>query len=817
MPSDRPDPIRRFFTELRRRRVFRVAAAYAVAGWITIEVASVLVPGLLLPEWIVRGIIVLVLAGFPVALVLGWAFDLTPGGVERTGDLPKDASPAGAPREGSTEGEASARSPRHPLFRPLFLAVLGVVLVASAASILMIRSHRARLAEARGLLTKVDSLIQEDRFASAYHLAAKAEEVLPGDTLLSSFWPAVSDLLTVRTDPPGAAVRARTLASDSGGDEGVLLGTTPLLDVRVPRTAHLLFIEKDGFLPVERLASSALIRDESWGQDRSMVVEVSLVPQGEAPPGTVHVPGGRYELVSLDLPSGLAASLDDYFIGRFEVSNAEFRAFVANGGYQEPDLWPFPVVEDGDTVTFAEGVASFVDRTGLGGPRGWTSQAPPEGRDDHPVTGVSWYEAAAYCAYRDMTLPSVFQWEKTARDGLISHGEGVVMPWGFVDPRDPDRGRANMAGSGTVPIDAHPFGISPYGAYAMAGNVKEWTANPMGDRRIVTGGSWEDPLYLFSEYGGFDPAAASPALGFRCARVRPTDARRHRDQGTFALSIDEETPTYEAVDEATYRTLLSHYQYDPRPLNPEILRRVETPEWVREKISYAGPEEGRVLAYLWRPKSTPAPHQTILYVPGADTFFGTNVHDHVEWSLGGLIRSGRAIFAVVLKGMVERPFEPDHEPPETSTVRFRDLMVRHATEISLGLDYLETRDDVDMDRLAYAGVSFGAGSRLPFAAVEDRYGAVVLIGGGIDERLKPTLPAADNVNFAPYLRPPTLLVNGRQDEEHPWLTRGLPLWNLLTEPKELVLVENAGHVPPAEILIPTVNDFLDEILGPLRR
>ncbi len=76
-------------------------------------------------------------------------------------------------------------------------------------------------------------------------------------------------------------------------------------------------------------------------------------------------------------------------------------------------------------------------------------------------------------------------------------------------------------------------------------------------------------------------------------------------------------------------------------------------------------------------------------------------------------------------------------------------------------------------------VSWGAGSRLGFAAVDDRFSAVVFIGGGIDERLKPTLPEADNVNFAPYIRPPKLLINGRSDEEHPWLTRALPLWNLL--------------------------------------
>jgi pimeloyl-ACP methyl ester carboxylesterase len=100
--------------------------------------------------------------------------------------------------------------------------------------------------------------------------------------------------------------------------------------------------------------------------------------------------------------------------------------------------------------------------------------------------------------------------------------------------------------------------------------------------------------------------------------------------------------------------------------------------------------------------------------------------------------------------------------------------------------------------------------------VEDRYKAVVYIGGGIDERVKPTLPEADNVNFAPYVRAPKLLINGRNDEEHPWMSRALPLWNLLQEPKELVLVDGGGHVVPLEDRIPAINDFLDRVLGPVR-
>jgi pimeloyl-ACP methyl ester carboxylesterase len=143
-------------------------------------------------------------------------------------------------------------------------------------------------------------------------------------------------------------------------------------------------------------------------------------------------------------------------------------------------------------------------------------------------------------------------------------------------------------------------------------------------------------------------------------------------------------------------------------------------------------------------------------------------------------------------------------------------MVLHATELRLALDYLDSRDDIDMQRLAYVGMSFGAGSRLPFAAVDNRFRSVVLIGAGIDERVQPTLPEAANFNFAPYIKVPKLVVNGRQDEEHPWLTRALPLWNLLRQPKELVLLDGVGHHPPPELRVPAINAFLDKTLGPVK-
>src|SRR5947208_4945132 len=76
--------LRNFCAELRRRDVYKVAVAYAVVGWVIAQIATQIFPFLEIPNWIVRLVIILVAIGFPIALVIAWAFEITPQGIERT-------------------------------------------------------------------------------------------------------------------------------------------------------------------------------------------------------------------------------------------------------------------------------------------------------------------------------------------------------------------------------------------------------------------------------------------------------------------------------------------------------------------------------------------------------------------------------------------------------------------------------------------------------------------------------------------------------------------------------------------------------------
>ena len=73
-----------FFSELKRRNVYKVAIAYAVVAWLLMQVASQIFPFFEIPNWAVRLVVLLLVIGFPIALIIAWAFELTPGGIKRT-------------------------------------------------------------------------------------------------------------------------------------------------------------------------------------------------------------------------------------------------------------------------------------------------------------------------------------------------------------------------------------------------------------------------------------------------------------------------------------------------------------------------------------------------------------------------------------------------------------------------------------------------------------------------------------------------------------------------------------------------------------
>ena len=722
-------------------------------------------------------------------------------------------------REQMTEVEAKAvdlRVIQRILKKPRVAIPLTVILAFLAAAIFFIYQHRTNVQQARELLPQIEELAQVEKYFEAFELAVEAERHIKNDPKLDSLMPLISDRLSVITQPQGAHIYVKPFApSEEGKQQEHYVGITPISDLRIPRVDHKVRLEKEGFATVERLASSRLTRIEGWAfglSDNSIKIEVQLIEWEKIQENMVFVPRGDYELVGWGSPTTAEVQLDDYFIDKYEVSNKSYKAFIDSGAYLRKEYWAFSFINDGKELTWKEAMELLKDRTGLPGPRGWINQNFPEGQQHYPVTGITWYEAAAYAEFAEKSLPTIFQWEKAARAGRFTHVTGVIMPWGLMNPKEIVKNRANFEGKGPFPVNDYEFGISPFGCYNMAGNVKEWCFNQSDDGFAVTGGSWEDPAYMFAWYGSTPGFHTSPSLGFRCVRcTSPEDSAR----GTMILDRETAVLSHNPVDEETFQSFLSHYQYDRAPLNPEIMEVEETPDWIKEKVSFSGVNGDRIIAYVYLPKRMVKPYQCINFIPGGNVFFASPVDYNAEWLLAPHIKAGRAVLALVPKGAVERGRGPEHSEPELHTVGYREEIILYATEFSLGLDYLSTRGDIDMDKIAYVGISWGACDGPIFTSVEKRYRAAIFIGGGFGEWDLQKLPEANPMNFAPFVACPVILLNGKYDEITAYITTGRALFDLLPEPKKLALVEG-GHCPPLEVRVPVIEEWLDETLGPVK-
>lgn len=205
-------------------------------------------------------------------------------------------------------------------------------------------------------------------------------------------------------------------------------------------------------------------------------------------------------------------------------------------------------------------------------------------------------------------------------------------------------------------------------------------------------------------------------------------------------------------------------------------------------------------------------------MPGGDVENGLrSLPASMEGRLASFIQSGRAAFAVVLKGYIERLQPAGYQPPDAATAEYLDTIISRVTDLRRGRDYLATRGaDVDNSRIAFFGPSAGAQLGLVSAAVEDRYRAVVVIGAGVGRRHENVIAAANPINFASHIRPPKLMLHGRYDEDTPLKTQGEPLYALRRAPKLMITYEG-GHVPDEKLRFTTITAWLNETMGAVKK
>ncbi len=675
-----------------------------------------------------------------------------------------------------TSGSSATVPSVQLLRRPSFVipALLVVAVLAAASSWFLYRSSKIRWAREQAM-PQITALIEKGDALAALNLATQVRRYIPGDPFLANFDRDQILPISVQTVPPGADIFIKDYSNIHG--EWQPLGQSPLSSLKLPFGYFRWKASKSGYETVEAAAGS-----------RPLVL-FTLDPQGSLPPGMVRVPGS-----SVAWGAAPPVTVPDYFIDRFEVTNRDFKKFIDAGGYRKKEFWKLPMIKAGRELTWEQGTAAFRDATGRPGPATWELGDYPKGQDDFPVAGVSFYEAAAYAEFAGKSLPTVYHWYNAAAPGIFAGSASY----------------SNFNGPGTVKVGSFA-GINPYGTYDMAGNVKEWCWNQAADRRYILGGGWNEPVYMFVDSDAQSPFDRLPTYGFRCMK------NLHAEPSNDALlkPIDRLTRDYtkeKPVSDQIFEVYKHLYAYDHTDLKSRIETSDDSAEdWRHERITFnAAYGDERVIAQLFLPKNVRPPYQTIIYFPHSGA---TQVptSDNLDMHfLDFIIKSGRAVLLPVYKGTYDRRLSPSADPYVS------ERTLQRAKDFFRAVDYLETRDDIDHDRLAYYGVSWGANSGARILALDKRIKMAVLIGGGLGA--EPLEPEIDPFNFAPRVGIPVLMINGRYDFDTPLTCCQTPLFKTLGAPdkeKRFALFDT-GHIPPRNEIIRETLDWLDRYLGPAK-
>jgi hypothetical protein len=646
------------------------------------------------------------------------------------------------------------------------------------------------------LLPQIKRVSEENNFKEAYRLAYEAEKYIPNDSMLQLMWESISGKISLNTNPSGASIFIKPInESDSNY---LFLGHSPLNEARIYWDYSTWKIEFPGYQKKEFIASAYELNNQT----------IQLINSDSLSSNQIYIPfsGWSYR------PYGWLAlmkvhklpELEDFIIDKYEVTNKQYKVFLDNGGYRKKEFWEFPFKYSGKTLNFEKAMELFTDRTGQKGPATWEVGDYPKGKDDYPVSGISWYEAAAYAKFTGKSLPSVYHWMYAATPLLSDY----ISPYSNFN-------NMTAAQSGSFK------GIGFFGTYDMAGNVREWCNNIQSStgNAFILGGGWSDDPYAYNIIYGQDPMDRSDINGFRCISYIDNPENKDIISGDIPMhyrDFDKEKP----VDNQTFEIFLRQFNYDRTELNEQIeYFTTDNMERNYEKITIdAAYGNERLPMYLLLPENAEPPYQTFIWFPSTHPFELSDSKRYMNgfMTYNNLYKTGRAVLFPVYKSSFER-FDGTYEDilSHLGTTAYKDLMIMWVKDVSRCIDYLETRDDIDINKIAYGGVSLGAANGAIIPAVEKRIKLAILNVAGLWHA--DVLPEIDQINYLPRIDIPVLMINGKYDHIFPRESSQNPMFEFLgtsKENKKHYIYEHGHHVP-SHIVLREMFSWLDTYFGPV--
>ena len=534
-------------------------------------------------------------------------------------------------------------------------------------------------------------------------------------------------------------------------------------DVRIPMGRIKYRFETSDYNSFETLYT---IRDS---------LSVDLIKSNSVYDNMVLIKGRNIKLRVAGLDHLSSESVSNYQIDKYEVTNKDYAKFISNGGYNIDSLWKFKELGD---VNYKE---LFIDKTGFNGPSNWELGAYPENKSNHPVSGISWFEAMAYCRSIGKLLPNIYQWDYAATLRL----SGDIVP------------RSNIQSENKIAIGSKRI-ISAFGLYDVAGNVSEWIANESDNStRVIMGGSWKDPGYMFNTFYNKDPFDRDTANGCRCVDSKETNQTLYKVIKKPSRDFVNVKPIVKDV----FNAYLSMFQYSRYDLQANTIKEKDVDNYNIKIVSYKTPYGENMFSYIYVPDGVSRPAKTGVFFPGAYAInreSSAELFEQIPSVLKFFLKINMVVVFPIYASTYERRDGLRNSVPFYD-LSYRDRVIKWSKDLQATVDYLTATDFVDKNDIHYFGFSWGARIGSIMLATEDRFKSALLYAGGL--RTQKRHPEADGVNYLPRIKLPVLMINGKYDAIFPFETQVIPMFNLFGTPKnkkKLITFEGGHRFPRNE-------------------
>ena len=494
-----------------------------------------------------------------------------------------------------------------------------------------------------------------------------------------------------------------------------------------------------------------------------------------------------------------------------EVTNRDFKRFIIDGGYDKyPAIWSKHLGPNWRQIVEEK----FVDQSGTVGPRFWDGGKFAPGEDDLPVVGVSWFEAAAYAAWANKKLPSLFHWLLAAEYTQWAPRKSLIESTNLGKRR-----------GGPLPVVGRDpqFGIGYFGAYDLVGNVREWCLNEeTAGRYYAMGGAWSDDLTAMYEPATFSRFARQADIGFRCA-----------DYGEDQTFVSESLPIQwrkvpKQPPEIKQYTQLFTYdrkqdfkvEFEDSTLNGAPATKV-----CYDAVYDVNGEKDRLCCYILLPnrKRFTPPYQVVvsatgklsIAADGAATADG-QLFDRYQ----AILDDGRALVLPLTWGLTKqrRPASYSFFPIEGSEDVYVKNVTRMSRDVSRTADLIQKlghKWDLDGDRMALYGTSCKQSCWLvadkEFAnGGTNRFQAAIFEECGLINHPKP--PEVDQFTYASHLDVPLLMLNCKLSLMMPYKGSQQRMFDLVAKNTHC----DSFSDPVANYRIP-LEDFRREVKGWLEK